>query len=96
MITFFFFFFYRAERSEVLSEDLLSVEKRVEQVRSACMNTAKKLDLSMQGSGTDFEKRLVSISASSSSYFFFCIAHQGKMLFLVVFHQSLHSEFKLC
>ncbi|XP_029633381.1 SH3 domain-binding protein 1 isoform X3 [Octopus sinensis] len=48
----------RAEKSEVLSEDLLSVEKRVEQVRSACMNTAKKLDLSIQGSGTDMEKRL--------------------------------------
>ncbi|GAB1600112.1 SH3 domain-binding protein 1-like isoform X3 [Argonauta hians] len=48
----------RAEKSEVLSEDLLSVEKRVEQVRSACVNTAKKLDLSIQGSGTDMEKRL--------------------------------------
>lgn len=48
----------RAEKSEVLSVDLLSVEKRVDQVRAVCTSTAKKLAISIQGSGTDIEKRL--------------------------------------
>ena len=57
---FFFFYYFRAEKSEVLSVDLLSVEKRVDQVRAVCTSTAKKLAMSIQGSGTDMEKRLVS------------------------------------
>ncbi|XP_061175332.1 rho GTPase-activating protein 17-like isoform X6 [Saccostrea echinata] len=48
----------RAEKSEVLSEDLQTVEKRVELVKSVCQSTAKKIAGCLQGQGTDFEKRL--------------------------------------
>ncbi|XP_062589782.1 rho GTPase-activating protein 44-like isoform X7 [Saccostrea cucullata] len=48
----------RAEKSEVLSEDLQTVEKRVELVKSVCQSTAKKISGCLQGQGTDFEKRL--------------------------------------
>ncbi|XP_061175327.1 rho GTPase-activating protein 17-like isoform X2 [Saccostrea echinata] len=47
-----------AEKSEVLSEDLQTVEKRVELVKSVCQSTAKKIAGCLQGQGTDFEKRL--------------------------------------
>ncbi len=50
----------RAEKSEVLSEDLLLLEKRVDLIRQVCHNTQKSLSACIQGKGTDVEKRLVS------------------------------------
>lgn len=54
------YFVNRVEKSEVLSDDLISVEKRVELVRQACQTTMKKMQLSIQGTGPDQEKRVVS------------------------------------
>lgn len=48
----------RAEKSEVLSEDLQTVEKRVELVKTVCQSTSKKIAGCLQGQGTDYEKRL--------------------------------------
>ncbi len=53
-------FGFRAEKSEVLSEDLLVLDKRVELIRQVCHNTQKTLSACVQGKGTDVEKRLVS------------------------------------
>lgn len=50
----------RAEKSEVLSEDLQSVEKRVDQVKHAAQATSKKIAMGLQGTGADMDKRLVS------------------------------------
>ncbi|XP_016896015.1 rho GTPase-activating protein 17b isoform X4 [Cynoglossus semilaevis] len=48
----------RAEKTEVLSEDLLQIEKRMEAVRLVSHNTHKKLVSCLQGQlGTDTEKR---------------------------------------
>jgi hypothetical protein len=51
--------YFRAEKSEVLSEDLQTVEKRVELVKTVCQSTAKKIGGCLQGQGSDLEKRLV-------------------------------------
>lgn len=51
--------YFRAEKSEVLSEDLQTVEKRVELVKTVCQSTSKKIAGCLQGQGTDYEKRLV-------------------------------------
>ncbi|XP_076309682.1 rho GTPase-activating protein 44-like [Tachypleus tridentatus] len=53
--------FLRAEKTEVLTEDLVSAEKRVELVKQSCQNTAKKVAGCLQSGGTDVsgpEKRL--------------------------------------
>ncbi|XP_054706794.1 rho GTPase-activating protein 44-like [Uloborus diversus] len=63
--------FLRAEKTEVLTEDLVTAEKRVETIRVSCQNTQKKI-ASCQidfGSETSTEKRLrkipqVSLGAS--------------------------------
>ncbi|XP_061701066.1 rho GTPase-activating protein 17b [Syngnathoides biaculeatus] len=48
----------RAEKTEVLSEDLLQIERRMELVRLMSHNTHKKLVFCLQGQpGTDAEKR---------------------------------------
>lgn len=48
----------RAEKTEVLSDDLLQIEKRMELVRQVSHNAHKKLVLCLQGQlGTDSEKR---------------------------------------
>ncbi|KAM4531126.1 rho GTPase-activating protein 17b isoform 1-T1 [Odontesthes bonariensis] len=48
----------RAEKTEVLSDDLLQIEKRMELVRSVSHNTQKRLVFCLQGQlGTDTEKR---------------------------------------
>nr|XP_022318795.1 rho GTPase-activating protein 17-like isoform X2 [Crassostrea virginica] len=47
-----------AEKSEVLSEDLQSVEKRVDLVKTVCQSTSKKIAGCLQGQGVDMEKRL--------------------------------------
>ncbi|XP_013779944.1 rho GTPase-activating protein 44-like [Limulus polyphemus] len=53
--------FLRAERTEVLTEDLVSAEKRVELIKHSCQNTAKKTAACLQTGGTDVsvpEKRM--------------------------------------
>ncbi|XP_055746919.1 rho GTPase-activating protein 44-like isoform X6 [Salvelinus fontinalis] len=53
-------FFQRAEKTEVLSEDLLQVEKRLELVKQVSHSTHKKLTACLQGQqGVDVEKRSV-------------------------------------
>lgn len=50
-----------AEKSEVLSEDLVNVEKRVELIKQVCQNLTKKLQACLQGQGIDgpaIEKRM--------------------------------------
>uniref|UniRef100_A0A3P8QZR3 Rho GTPase-activating protein 44 n=1 Tax=Astatotilapia calliptera TaxID=8154 RepID=A0A3P8QZR3_ASTCA len=48
----------RAEKTEVLSEDLLQVEKRLDLVKQVSHSTHKKLNACLQGQqGTDMEKR---------------------------------------
>uniref|UniRef100_A0A3B4B8W7 BAR domain-containing protein n=1 Tax=Periophthalmus magnuspinnatus TaxID=409849 RepID=A0A3B4B8W7_9GOBI len=48
----------RAEKTEVLSDDLLQIEKRMELVRQVSHNAHKKLVSCLQGQlGTDTEKR---------------------------------------
>ncbi|KAM9305458.1 rho GTPase-activating protein 17 [Gastrophryne carolinensis] len=48
----------RAERTEVLSNDLLEIERRLDNVRLVCHNAYKKLLLCLQGqAGTDHDKR---------------------------------------
>ncbi|XP_034448797.1 rho GTPase-activating protein 44 isoform X6 [Hippoglossus hippoglossus] len=50
----------RAEKTEVLSEDLLQVEKRLDLVKQVTHSTHKKLTACLQGQqGTDVEKRSV-------------------------------------
>ncbi|GFV61320.1 hypothetical protein TNCV_4103781 [Trichonephila clavipes] len=53
--------FLRAEKSDVLTEDLLSAEKRVESIKLSCQATQKKLTACQIdfGSETSAEKRLV-------------------------------------
>nr|XP_036848389.1 rho GTPase-activating protein 17 [Manis javanica] len=49
---------YRAEKTEVLSEDLLQIERRLDTVRSMCHHSHKRLMACFQGQhGTDAERR---------------------------------------
>ncbi|CAK8696079.1 unnamed protein product [Clavelina lepadiformis] len=49
----------RANKNEVLNEELLQVEKHMEHVKAACQTTCKKLSQCMQTHGAgDYEKRL--------------------------------------
>ncbi|XP_056017706.1 rho GTPase-activating protein 44-like isoform X8 [Ostrea edulis] len=54
-----------AEKSEVLSEDLQTVEKRVDLVKTVCQSTAKKIAGCLQGQGSDMEKRLKKLPENS-------------------------------
>nr|XP_028562748.1 rho GTPase-activating protein 17 isoform X4 [Podarcis muralis] len=48
----------RAEKTEVLSEDLRQIERRLDNVRSVCHTSCKRLGMCLHGqSGTDAEKR---------------------------------------
>uniref|UniRef100_A0A667IKU4 Rho GTPase-activating protein 17 n=1 Tax=Lynx canadensis TaxID=61383 RepID=A0A667IKU4_LYNCA len=47
----------RAEKTEVLSEDLLQIERRLDTVRSICHHSHKRLAACFQGHGPDVEKR---------------------------------------
>ncbi|XP_063046717.1 rho GTPase-activating protein 17b isoform X2 [Engraulis encrasicolus] len=48
----------RAEKTEVLSDDLLQIERRMENVRSVSHNVHKKMQLCLQGqAGADVDKR---------------------------------------
>lgn len=55
---------HRAGKTEVLSDDLQSADRRVEVIRNACQNTSKKMASSLLAQGQDAaairEKRLVS------------------------------------
>uniref|UniRef100_A0A7N8YDW4 Rho GTPase-activating protein 44-like n=1 Tax=Mastacembelus armatus TaxID=205130 RepID=A0A7N8YDW4_9TELE len=58
VLTVLHFYLYRAEKTEVLSEDLLQVEKRLDLVKQVTHSTHKKLAACLQGQqGTDVEKR---------------------------------------
>nr|XP_006812073.1 PREDICTED: rho GTPase-activating protein 44-like [Saccoglossus kowalevskii] len=50
--------FGRAEKSEVLSDELLQCEKKIETLKHVSHNTTKKLSACLQGQGQDFDKRL--------------------------------------
>uniref|UniRef100_A0A8C9KZ32 Rho GTPase-activating protein 17 n=1 Tax=Panthera tigris altaica TaxID=74533 RepID=A0A8C9KZ32_PANTA len=52
-----FIFSHRAEKTEVLSEDLLQIERRLDTVRSICHHSHKRLAACFQGHGPDVEKR---------------------------------------
>ncbi|XP_061456106.1 rho GTPase-activating protein 17 isoform X3 [Rhineura floridana] len=48
----------RAEKTEVLSEDLLQIERRLDNVRSVCHSSCKRLAMCLHGQwGSDAEKR---------------------------------------
>ncbi|XP_030840228.1 rho GTPase-activating protein 17 isoform X4 [Strongylocentrotus purpuratus] len=47
----------RAEKTEVLNDELLQCEKRTEHIKHTCQNITKKLSGCLIGSGTDVEKR---------------------------------------
>lgn len=47
----------RAEKTDLLTEDLQHVEKTVEKIKIACQNTTKKLMPCVQSNGPDLEKR---------------------------------------
>ena len=52
--------FFRGDKNEVLTENLITAEKRVDLIKQTCQNTEKKLSACLQTSGTggDLEKRL--------------------------------------
>uniref|UniRef100_A0A672S0K1 Rho GTPase-activating protein 17-like n=1 Tax=Sinocyclocheilus grahami TaxID=75366 RepID=A0A672S0K1_SINGR len=53
----------RAEKTEVLSDDLLMIERRLENVRLVSHNAHKRMVMCLQGNvGSDAEKRHVSNS----------------------------------
>ncbi|XP_050390055.2 rho GTPase-activating protein 44 isoform X5 [Patella vulgata] len=58
----------RSEKSEVLSEDLLAIEKRVETVKQVCSNINKKLGSSLQAQGENIEKRLKKLPETSLAH----------------------------
>jgi len=52
--------YFRSERTELLSDDLQSSEKKVELVKLVSTNTGKKVQGSLLGAGaSDVDKRLV-------------------------------------
>ncbi|XP_045317543.1 rho GTPase-activating protein 17 isoform X2 [Leopardus geoffroyi] len=57
----------RAEKTEVLSEDLLQIERRLDTVRSICHHSHKRLAACFQGHGPDVEKRYVKKTPSDRS-----------------------------
>uniref|UniRef100_A0A8D1Q2Z5 Rho GTPase activating protein 17 n=1 Tax=Sus scrofa TaxID=9823 RepID=A0A8D1Q2Z5_PIG len=67
----------RAEKTEVLSEDLLQIERRLDTVRSMCHHSHKRLMACFQGQhGTDAERRHMSheeelVCRGSVSLFYF-------------------------
>ncbi|XP_076074903.1 rho GTPase-activating protein 44-like isoform X6 [Mytilus galloprovincialis] len=55
----------RTEKTEVLSEDLQSVEKRVDQVKDVSTRTTKKIEAWVKTSSSEFEKRLKKMPETS-------------------------------
>ncbi|KAL3877617.1 hypothetical protein ACJMK2_035307 [Sinanodonta woodiana] len=58
----------RAEKSEVLSDDLILVEKQVDQIKNVTTTTVKKIASTLQGTGPDVEKRLKKLSEAVLSH----------------------------
>ncbi|KAK3578728.1 hypothetical protein CHS0354_010110 [Potamilus streckersoni] len=58
----------RAEKSEVLSDDLILVEKQVDQIKNVTTTTVKKIASTLQGTGPDYEKRLKKLSEAVLSH----------------------------
>lgn len=57
----------RAEKTEVLSEDLLQVEKRLELVKQVSHSTHKKLTACLQGQqGAEADKRSKKVASDDS------------------------------
>jgi len=50
--------FNRGDKSEVLSEDLLSAEKRVDLIKQTCINTEKKIGSCLQTNGGGIDPSL--------------------------------------
>lgn len=48
----------RANKTEVLTDELLLIEKRLEHTRTACLSVYKKISQCLQSSGPDLDKRL--------------------------------------
>ncbi|XP_071132290.1 rho GTPase-activating protein 44-like isoform X9 [Mytilus edulis] len=55
----------RTEKTEVLSEDLQSVEKRVDQVKDVSTRTTKKIEAWVKTSSSEYEKRLKKMPETS-------------------------------
>lgn len=63
LISLFFLWTLRPDRTEVLSEGLQEAEKRIDQIKVTCESTAKKVQACLQGQGKDgvsIDKRIVS------------------------------------
>lgn len=69
---------FRAEKSEVLSEDLQLVEKRVELVKHVYQTITKKLGAGLQTAGVDMEKRLVIM----------CTCYRYILSYLIIYGKS--------
>ncbi|XP_043945343.1 rho GTPase-activating protein 17 isoform X3 [Protopterus annectens] len=88
----------RAEKTEVLSEDLLQIEKRLDAVRWVCHNSTKKLASCLQGqSGTDVEKRhkKIPLTILSSCFQEGCVALNDESLLNKVLDMCSDAESKL-
>jgi len=72
---FVFDFRLRAEKSDVLSDEELSLERKVECMKVICQNISKKVQGCLRGQGQagDVEKRLVSIGRLTQLSFLFTI-----------------------
>ncbi|ESP03799.1 hypothetical protein LOTGIDRAFT_109936, partial [Lottia gigantea] len=57
-----------SEKSEVLTEDLLTIEKRVDIVKQVCQNISKKLSSGLQAQGDTVEKRLKKLPETSLAH----------------------------
>ncbi|XP_077979662.1 rho GTPase-activating protein 44-like isoform X2 [Glandiceps talaboti] len=57
--------FGRAEKTEVLSDELLQCEKKVETLKHASHNTTKKLGACLQSPGYEYDKRLKKLPEST-------------------------------
>ena len=58
-------YFFRAGKTEALSDDLIIAEKRIEFLSKTCQNISKKISSTLLGLGQDAsarEKRIVSLN----------------------------------
>ena len=55
-----FLFVCRADKTEVLTDELVQLEKRIEQIQKVCHSSQKRIQGCLISQGTDNEKRLVS------------------------------------
>ncbi|XP_035694299.1 rho GTPase-activating protein 44-like isoform X2 [Branchiostoma floridae] len=57
----------RAEKTEVLSDELLQIEKKIDNVKLATHNVTKKLSACQQGGGDNLDKRMKKLPQSALS-----------------------------